>query len=249
MIAHADFCGGLLMRDTAEVAVVSRLLRVLDPHRGTGNEQLRTGRQSGVERDQLGSLPPRPKNRQLCRWSGVPRTNERAAPSRLTVMNSMVRLGRPLLAGVLVAGAVAGCASRGSTPMRGGLTSGSARLVTSLPPAYSSSPPESVVPPGTIGVSDNHAVLILHVGQARQILLASPEPFRWDQARLSNSTVAALTNATGGYPSARPFSAVVTARKVGETQLTSTTDIFCFHTRPVCLPPVELWAITIKVVT
>ena len=69
-----------------------------------------------------------------------------------------------------------------------------------------------------------------------------------ESKRVSNPGVAALTNVSGGYPSTKPYSAVLTGEHPGQTQLTSTTDIACFHTQPRCLPPVETWTITLRVV-
>ena len=181
--------------------------------------------------------------------------------SGLLRTSTVVGLGTVLAAAVL-----AGCASAGSRSNTGGSTDGSAvtRAVTGgqsapVPSTGSMTASGSVAtavspPPGVgtrqVGLGASGSTIVLRVGQTLAVTLGP----HWTppQAGIRAPGVATAPQplrmiSSVGFPAAGTAAATFAAVRAGTATVTAHTDYACLHTRPRCLPPQELFTLTVRV--
>lgn len=100
----------------------------------------------------------------------------------------------------------------------------------------------------TVGLDVNGSALVLVVGQRLRVALGSG----WTPPRATAGIVTAplqplRTDSAVGYPTPGPASATFTAARPGVAQVSAHTDSGCLHTHPTCAMPVQLYALTVRV--
>ena len=135
-----------------------------------------------------------------------------------------------------------------ATPAGAGTAGGG--TATPVPAASSPSPTGlptagAVIPAGPVTQADNGKTFLLTVGQEITVVLAA-SPMAWDQPTARGSALTSVS-ASGGYPGTTPARAVFRAVSPGTAQVTSATDMQCLHATPRCLPPQQIWSITVVV--
>jgi hypothetical protein len=116
---------------------------------------------------------------------------------------------------------------------------------TATPIPVESSPSPTGLPARPVIQADNGKTFQLTVGQQITVVLDTP-PMMWDQPTAHGSAVTRVS-ASGGYPGTTPAQAVFRAVSPGTAQLTSVTDMQCLHATPRCLPPQQIWSVSVVV--
>ena len=162
---------------------------------------------------------------------------------------------------VLVTALLAGCASAGTPSGAGG--SAVASAVTGMPTPVLSTGPPSVrssagtsvsAPPGAgsrqVGLGANGSTIVLRVRQQLELTLAP----NWTPPRagirapgVMSALQPLLMIASVGFPAAGTAAATFTAIRTGTAVVTASTDYACLHTTPRCLPPQQLFTLTVTV--
>lgn len=154
---------------------------------------------------------------------------------------------------IVVAGFSSACASANVRPSRGQppvvTVTVSAHPITSAPPPEPPLPSASIPPGGqALTIASNGAYLVLHIGQHRRVRLVPADvPGSFDPLTASRPTVVTISNETGGYPGNGPLEATITGTADGTTQLTTQSDLGCFHSSPPCAPPQSGWVLNVTV--
>jgi hypothetical protein len=142
-------------------------------------------------------------------------------------------------------GASAGSASASAAAVGNATANATAGSATATPIPVEGSPSPTGLPAGPVTQADNGKTFRLTVGQQLTVVLAK-SPMMWDQPTAHGSAVARVSS-SGGYPGTTPAMAVFRAVSPGTAQVTSATDMQCLHATPRCLPPQQIWSITVVV--
>jgi hypothetical protein len=129
-----------------------------------------------------------------------------------------------------------------------GIPAGTVTPEPGLPAASlpGSTPPPTLAGPATLSKADNGATVQLRVGQSVTVTLASEGMFSWYQPKATGAAVR-RDRAGGGYPAKDTAWAVFTATQPGTATLSSFDDTACLHASPRCLPPQDVWQVTVEV--
>jgi hypothetical protein len=132
----------------------------------------------------------------------------------------------------------------------------SAGSASALPAKTATVPAASTVPaPGRsilqktlLTQADSGLTIRLPVGAEVTVVLSSPgsQGTMWDQPAASGGAVVRVS-VSGGYPSHLPVQAVFRAVAPGTSQLTSQSDLPCFHQTPRCMVATQVWHVTVVV--
>jgi hypothetical protein len=86
----------------------------------------------------------------------------------------------------------------------------------------------------------------LRPGQRVTVALAARGLLSWHVPAPAGAAVKRV-GASGGYPARQPARAVFLAVQPGRATLSAIDDMACLHTQPACLPPQQVWLVTVIV--
>jgi hypothetical protein len=121
--------------------------------------------------------------------------------------------------------------------------------ITDLPTIGSTPPGPPVAGRSLLTEADSGLTILLPAGQEVIVVLGPAGlTMPWDPPVVRGGAVV-LVSASGGYPSSLPARALFRAVTPGTAQLTSWTDIKCLHLPEAqrCLPPQQMWEVTVIV--
>lgn len=162
-------------------------------------------------------------------------------PAHQSARHKYVRAARITIT-VAALAALAGCGStvNGAHP---GTQGKEASVTMGGPPQAPARPaPDGEV---TVTEADSGKTVHLHIGQRLRVVLGGRGE-RWHRPA-SPGPPLRLATASGGYPSARPASAVFLAVLAGTTSVTSMTDHPCLHAQPPCMIAQRAWSVRVLV--
>jgi hypothetical protein len=120
---------------------------------------------------------------------------------------------------------------------------------TATAPAASTTPApgRSTLQKTLLTQADSGLTIRLPVGAEVTVVLSSgSQGTMWDRPAASDGAVVRVS-VSGGYPSHLPAQAVFRAVAPGTSQLTSQSDLPCFHQTPRCMVATQVWHVTVVV--
>ena len=106
--------------------------------------------------------------------------------------------------------------------------------------------PTATATPAIVVVTDdsNGSTVRLRIGQRLEVRLTKDT---YDPPVSSADGVVVRRSSRGGYPSSDPVDAVFEAMGRGSADVSTQSDMACFHTQPRCYPPTRLWVVHVTV--